>query len=550
MRRAGGWTPPAGTPSAGTPSAGPRFGGRRRLLGVVVAALVALPLAVTAGGGGAVRADGEPGRFAWVETLDRGDHFRLIAGAAAGQPATLLAPQVYGRAAFSPDGRRVAYTAPVNDGSDGRYALFVVGADGTGRRQLTAPRIGDFDPAWSPDGTSIAVARDERGNFEPSCCTLWIIEAEGQGERRLAGATFARQPAYSPDGRQLVFTAPEGLRAVDVLTDSHRLVAQGALSWPAFSPDGQYVAAVRRTGGDSGTISLVPQGGGQLTDTTAGGGGGLPEAPVWGEGSSIYHLTVFGRGEDGRTRAEAVRTDVGGGSHPIFEIGRPMYYLAWTPARLGPAPVVRGLDRACPERIGEDGFADVPPDNVHERAIDCAVHWEIARGRTARRYEPAALVSREQAAGFLARAVLATGGSLPEATRDHFADDDASVHAESINRLAEAGLISGRAPGTFDPRREVSRAELAALFTRTYDYRAQQAGGEQLPPGENWFYDDRGSVHEPAINKAAQAGFTGGSGDGRYSPAAGVRRDQLAGFAARVLDLMVERGYAEVPPSS
>ncbi len=520
---------------------------RRRLLGVVAAALVAVPLAVTAGGSSVVRADGEPGHFAWVETLDRGDHFRLIAGAVAGRPALELAPQTYGRAAFSPDGRRVAYSGPVGDGSLGRYALFVVNVDGSGRRQLTAPRIGDFDPAWSPDGASIAVSRDERGNFEPSCCTLWVIGADGPGERRLAGATFAKQPTWSPDGRQLVFTAPEGLRAVDVATDAHRLIAQGAFSWPTYSPDGRNLAAVRRTGAESGTVTVISTDGGETRDTAAGSGGGLPEAPVWGEGGSIYHLSTFGIGEDGRTRAEAVRTDVGGGSFPIFGTGRPMYYLAWSHARVGPPPVARGIDQACPERVPEDGFTDVPPSNVHERAIDCAVYYGIATGRTRLTYEPAELVSREQVAGFLARTVVESGGSLPEPTRNHFADDDGSVHAKSIDRLAEAGLISGTGPGTFDPRGGVTRAQLAALFTRAYDYRARQAGGPELPPGENWFWDDRGSVHESAINKAAQAGFTGGSGDGRYTPSAGIRRDQIASFVARVLDLLVERGHTEVP---
>lgn len=521
----------------------------RRLLGVMVAALVAVPLALTAGGSSAVRADGEPGRFAWVETLDRGDHFRLIAGAAPGQAALELAPQTYGRPAFSPDGRRVAYSAPVGDGSLGRYALFVVGVDGNGRRQLTAPRIGDFDPAWSPDGTSIAVSRDERGNFEPSCCTLWVIGADGQGERRLSGATFAKQPTWSPDGRQLAFTAPEGLRAVDVATDAHRLVAQGALSWPTFSPDGQNLAAVRRTGAESGTVSVLSPGGGEVRDTAAGFGGGLPEAPVWGEGGSIYHLSTFGIGEDGRTRAEAVRTDVGGGSYQIFGTGRPMYYLAWSHARVGPPPAARGIGQACPERVPEDGFTDVPPDNVHERAIDCAVYYEIASGRTRLTYEPASLVSREQGAGFLARLVVESGGSLPEPTRNHFSDDDDSVHEASIDRLAEAGLITGTGQGSFDPRGGVTRAQLASLFVRAYDYRARQAGGPELPPGENWFWDDRGSVHEGAINRAAQAGFTGGSGEGRYTPGNGIRRDQIAGFVARVLDLLVERGHTQVPPA-
>jgi hypothetical protein len=518
---------------------------RRRLVGIAVAALVAVPLALTATGSDSVRAAGEPGRFVWVETLDRGDTFRVVAGAAAGQPATLLAPRSYGRPALSPDGRRVAYSGPVAE-SRGRYALFVVDVDGSNRRQLTSPRIGDFDPAWSYDGTTLAVSRDERGDFESSCCTIWTVRADGGGERRLAGATFGKQPAWSPDGRQIAFTAPSGIRAVDIATDAHRSVLQGALSWPTWSPDGGLIAAARRFGVDRGTVTVVPAGGGEGRDTAAGSGGGLPESLTWGEQGSIYHLSTFGIGEDGRTRAEAVRTDVGGGSFAVFDTGRPMYYLSWTPtARVMPPPPVRGIDRACDASVPEDGFTDVPPDDVHERAIDCAVHYDIASGRTAVTYAPADLVSREQLAGFLARTVRAAGGTLPEPTRDHFPDDGESVHADAIDRLAEAGLISGRADGRFDPRGQVSRAQLASFLTRVYDYRATQAGGQALPPGENWFWDDRGSVHAPAIDRAASAGIAGGVGDGRYVPDGGVRRDQLAGFVMRAVDLLVERGHAQ-----
>jgi hypothetical protein len=87
-----------------------------------------------------------------------------------------------------------------------------------------------------------------------------------------------------------------------------------------------------------------------------------------------------------------------------------MYYLSWTPPRAScRRRPVRGIDRACDASVPEDGFTDVPPDNVHERAIDCAVHYDIASGRTAVTYAPADLVSREQLRGFLARTVTAAG---------------------------------------------------------------------------------------------------------------------------------------------
>jgi dipeptidyl aminopeptidase/acylaminoacyl peptidase len=66
-------------------------------------------------------------------------------------------------AEWSPDGSRIAY---VGD-SKPRFSpnvgsgLFVVGADGRGRRRVT--RGEDWSPAWSPDGTTLAFARSIGG---------------------------------------------------------------------------------------------------------------------------------------------------------------------------------------------------------------------------------------------------------------------------------------------------------------------------------------------------------------------------------------------------
>ena len=51
------------------------------------------------------------------------------------------------------------------------------------------------------------------------------------------------------------------------------------------------------------------------------------------------------------------------------------------------------------------------------------------------------------------------------------------------------------------------------------------------------FLDDAGNTHEDNINRAAEAGITLGDGTGRYAPIAGVRRDQIASFLSRALGL-------------
>lgn len=215
-----------------------------------------------------------------------------------------------------------------------------------------------------------------------------------------------------------------------------------------------------------------------------------------------------------------------------------------------PAPTAqpRAIDDGCPDgQIQEDGFPDVASSNVHEAAVDCVVHWQVANGRTASAYGPGAPVDRAQMASFIARLVERSGGSLPTASRDWFGDDGGGTHHDNINRLAEAGIVSGTRPGSYGPQQGVTRAQMAAFLTRAYDYRAGQAGQAELAEGDNYFDDDDASPLHDEINTAAAVGFAGGYGDGTYRPDLTVPRDQMGAFLARALDLVVERGMAGVP---
>ena len=213
-----------------------------------------------------------------------------------------------------------------------------------------------------------------------------------------------------------------------------------------------------------------------------------------------------------------------------------------------PTAQPRATDDSCPAaQIQEDGFRDVPASSAHEAAVDCAVHWQVANGRNAASSGPTERVDRAQMAAFIARLVQRSGGTLPAASRDWYGDDGGSPHQDSINRLAEAGIVAGKRPGTYAPQEGVTRAQMAAFLSRAYDYRARQAGEQPLPEGGDHFSDDDTSPLEPEIDKAAAAGFAGGYGDGTYRPGVVVQRGQMAAFLARTLDLVVENGMATVP---
>ncbi len=213
----------------------------------------------------------------------------------------------------------------------------------------------------------------------------------------------------------------------------------------------------------------------------------------------------------------------------------------------GSGPHARATNDSCPaERVQPAFFGDVAAASTHRASIDCVVWWDVADGRSASQYAPLADVSRGQMATLLRNLLIRTGGDLPAPTKDHFDDDDGSVHEDSINRLAEAGIVAGRTDGTYGHRSPVQRGAMAAFLVRTYEHRS----GAALPrPTSRTFTDTAGSTHEASIDKAAAAGIAAGIGGGAFAPRRPVQRGQVASFLARVLDLAVESGLAQPPPS-
>lgn len=108
------------------------------------------------------------------------------------------------------------------------------------------------------------------------------------------------------------------------------------------------------------------------------------------------------------------------------------------------------------------GYKDVPESNVHRRRIDCIKHYGITAGKTADTYDPSGLLTRDQLASFLDRTLTAGKKPLPEATKDWFDDDNGNTHEVAINKLAEAGIVS-TATRTYGPKVKPTRAEMSRL---------------------------------------------------------------------------------------
>ncbi len=133
------------------------------------------------------------------------------------------------------------------------------------------------------------------------------------------------------------------------------------------------------------------------------------------------------------------------------------------------SPVTRGQMASFLKRAtglpppGGDYFWD-DHGSVHEDDINRVAEAAITHGCGGGAYCPGNVVTRDQMASFLVRAL-----KLPAATTDYFWDDAGSAHEDDINRLAAAGVTTGCAAGQYCPGSGVTREQMAAFLHRAFD---------------------------------------------------------------------------------
>lgn len=152
-------------------------------------------------------------------------------------------------AAWSPNGRRLAYI------NRALGELWVMRADGTQPRRVTPGlRVTDFyAPTWSPDGRRLAVVARRMGH--PG---IWIVNLQTERVRRLTAGLFDSSPAWSPNGRQIVFTRPSVLESRQYDDELYAIAPTGGTpkrltrtprieeSAPSWSRDGRLAFAAQR----------------------------------------------------------------------------------------------------------------------------------------------------------------------------------------------------------------------------------------------------------------------------------------------------------------
>jgi hypothetical protein len=168
-------------------------------------------------------------------------------------------------------------------------------------------------------------------------------------------------------------------------------------------------------------------------------------------------------------------------------------------------------------------FGPLPFTDIGDSSFVFDIIWLSEQGITGgcsqTTFCPRSVVTREQMASFLARAL-----DLPATTTDFFTDDGGSAHQGDINRLAASGITGGCGPGRFCPRATVTREQMASFLARALTLPATTT---------DYFTDDAASGHQGDINRLAASGITGGCGTTTFCPRAAVTREQMAAFLHR-----------------
>jgi Tol biopolymer transport system component/DNA-binding winged helix-turn-helix (wHTH) protein len=185
--------------------------------------------------------------------------FRVdLAGARGGEPQAFLAStRGETHAAFSPDGRKVAFTS--RRSVDG--LVWVCNVDGSGCHELPHPSTSwASSPAWSPDGRRLAFDAGVGDQFH-----VFITAPEGGVLRPLTSSrTYDARPRYSTDGKWIYFTSTRSgdyqiwrmrADAPDADAAATQMTRQGGIE-AEESPDGRYLYYAKRNRAGLWRLSL------------------------------------------------------------------------------------------------------------------------------------------------------------------------------------------------------------------------------------------------------------------------------------------------------
>lgn len=146
-------------------------------------------------------------------------------------------------AAFSPDGRRLAFCSTMTE--DGNAEIYVLDLNTMRTRRVTYNSATDTAPAWSSTGREIAFTTDRLGVGSPQ---IYVMDAEGSNVRKVSfGGNYHDSPAWAPTGDRIAYVSRVAnvfdLYILNLRTNQiTKLTESNAFNEsPSWSPDGRHI---------------------------------------------------------------------------------------------------------------------------------------------------------------------------------------------------------------------------------------------------------------------------------------------------------------------
>ena len=175
-------------------------------------------------------------------------------------------------AAWSPNGRFLAYASNVKNQNAVLYDIYVMDMRSKQHWQLTDHPANDTTPIWSPDGQWIAFVSNRSGTYR-----IYRMDINGKRLRELTRGGDAWGPAWSPDDRWIAFKSlDDGLPYLFVMfadgRKSRKLARSAEIGhYAAWSPDSKRLAHATRELGRGIKIATIDLDGDHLRGVTLGG---------------------------------------------------------------------------------------------------------------------------------------------------------------------------------------------------------------------------------------------------------------------------------------
>ena len=260
---------------------------------------------------------------------------------------------------ISPAGARAVFEA--------RGEIFSVPAEKGSIRNLTRTvAAAERDPAWSPDGKSIAFFSDESGEY-----ALHIVDQSGLLPAKRIGLgeppSYFYEPIWSPDSKKIAYTDKRlNLWCVDldkgtpVKAATDNFDDPSSAMNPAWSPDSLWLAYTKEMENHLHTVFVYSLGTGKESRIT--------------DGISDARYPVFDKG--GKYLLFAVSTDVGLASgwldlssfqHPLL---RSVYAAVLKKGDPSPVPPESDEEKVEPAKKADKAPADKAPEGPAKVVID------------------------------------------------------------------------------------------------------------------------------------------------------------------------------------